>query len=40
MAINDIVATGFTTLPGLNALVRASTAFIPVELMDFQVTDN
>ncbi len=40
MVINDIVGTGFTLLPSLNALVGASTAFIPVELMDFAVTDE
>ncbi len=40
MMINDIVGTGFATLPGLNGLLGASTAFIPVELMDFTVSDN
>lgn len=40
MLINDIVGTGFATLGPINALVGASTAFIPVELMDFTVTDN
>ncbi len=40
MVINDIVGTGFQTLPGLNALVRATTGFIPVELMYFEVTDE
>ncbi len=39
MVINDIVGTGFTTIP-LNAMVRAQTQFIPVELMDFKVTDE
>lgn len=38
MAINDIVATDFQTLPGLNALVGASgDVLIPVELMGFDV---
>lgn len=40
MLINDFNGTGFSTLPGLNALFRVKTAFIPVELMDFTVTDN
>ncbi|MCP3912413.1 MAG: hypothetical protein GY713_15825 [Actinomycetia bacterium] len=40
MAINDIVGTGFSTIPGINALVGATSAFIPVELMDFKVTDE
>ena len=35
--INDIVGTGFATLPGLNALVRAGGTSIPVELLNFQV---
>ena len=37
MAINDIVGTGFATLPGLNGLVRASGDVLPVELMTFTV---
>ncbi len=41
MVINDIVGTGFATLPGLNALVRASTGFIvPVELQNFSINDE
>ena len=41
MIINDIVGTGFQRLPGVNALVRArSTFLIPVELIDFTVTDE
>ncbi len=40
MVINDIDGTGFATLPGLNALVRAKYVVIPVELMDFTVTDH
>ncbi len=40
MAINDIVGTDWQTLPGLNALLRASTTLIPVELMDFTVSDE
>ncbi len=39
MVINDFIGTGFSTFAG-NALVRAKTAVIPVELMDFTVTDN
>ena len=39
-SINDIVGTAFATLPGLNALVGASTGFIvPVELMEFSLDD-
>ncbi len=37
MMINDIVGTGFATLPGLNALVRTSGTIVPVELMNFDV---
>jgi len=41
MLINDIVGTGFTTLPGLNALVGAATAnIIPVELTGFSISDE
>ncbi len=40
MVINDIIGTGFTQLTSLNALVGATTAYIPVELMDFKVTDE
>ncbi len=32
--------TDWQTLPVLNALLRASTAMIPVELMDFTVSDE
>ncbi len=39
IAINDIAGTDFQTIGSLNALVGASTAFIPVELMDFTVSD-
>lgn len=38
MLINDIAGTGFSTLPGLNALVGASTGnIIPVELTSFSI---
>jgi len=38
MMINDIVGTGFSTLSGLNALVRAGgDVLVPVELMSFSV---
>lgn len=40
MMINDIAGTGFATVAGQNALVGASTAFVPVELMGFSVTDE
>ena len=40
MVINDIEGTGFVQLTTLNALVGATSAFIPVELMDFKVTDK
>lgn len=40
MVINDILGTGFVQLTTLNALVGATSAFIPVELMDFKVTDE
>ncbi len=40
MVINDIVGTGFTQLTTLNGLVGATTLKIPVELMDFKVTDE
>ncbi len=38
MMINDVAGTGFSTLPGLNALVRAGgDVLVPVELMSFSV---
>ena len=37
MMINDIVGTGFASLPSLNALVGATTVVVPVELMEFSV---
>ncbi|MEM8964367.1 MAG: hypothetical protein AAGD38_22970 [Acidobacteriota bacterium] len=40
MRINDIVGTGFTLIPGVNALVGVSTAFVPVELQSFSISDN
>lgn len=40
MVINDIVGTGFQPLPGVNALVRVTTGFIPVELINFTITDE
>ncbi len=40
MAINDVAGTDFRTLSGFNAMVRAGTAFIPVELIDFTVSDE
>ncbi|MBZ0111921.1 MAG: DUF11 domain-containing protein [Thermoanaerobaculia bacterium] len=40
MVINDIAGTGFSTLPGINALVRASGDVLgmPVELIDLGLT--
>lgn len=40
MMINDIAGTGFAALGTVNALVGASTAFVPVELMSFSVSDE
>ncbi len=40
MMINDIVGTGFATLPSMNALVRARTNPLPVELLGFSVSDD
>ena len=37
MHINDIVVTGFTPLPNLNALVRVAGDVLPVELMNFEI---
>lgn len=41
MLINDIVGTGFQTLPGVNAIFRATgNLVVPVELMSFSVDGN
>ncbi len=39
MIINDVVGTGFQSLPGINAIVRPAVTLFPVELLSFTVDE-